>query len=347
MPILAPMVTVIVPCRNERRHIGPCLDSILTNDYPKERIEILVVDGMSDDGTGDVVAEYASHDPSVRLVPNPSRIKPSALNRGIAAARGGIIVIMDAHSLYPSDYLSGLVGWLERTGADNVGGAVVTLPADDSAIAKGIALALSHPFGIGNARFRLGVQEPTAVDTVPFGCFRREVFDRIGLFDEELVRNQDDEFNARLLRAGGRIVLVPGIVVRYHARGSLAKLARMYFQYGWFKPFVVFKIGQVPTWRQLVPPVFLLALASGLALAPIWPPPGYAAAGIGGSYVVTAAVVAAGAMRREGIGSGLALLAVFPVLHFSYGLGYLYGLARLALRRKTRPGEAASLPLSR
>jgi glycosyltransferase involved in cell wall biosynthesis len=341
------MVTVIVPCRNERRHIRACLESILSNDYPKERIEILVVDGMSDDGTQEVVAEVAARTGAVKLIPNPRRIVSSALNLGILQGKGQIILRMDAHNEYPSDYVTGLVGWLERTGADNVGGAWITHPAGPSAIARAIALALAHPFGIGNARFRLGTSEPREVDTVPFGCFRRELFGRLGLFDEELVRNQDDEFNARILRSGGRIVLVPDVVSHYYARGSLGKLARMYFQYGWFKPYVVSKIGRLTTWRQLVPPVFLLALAAGGLLAPIWPAVGYGAAVLGGGYALATAVVAAGAVRRNGIGTGLALLAVLPVLHLSYGFGYLYGLARLALRRKTPPGEAVSLPLSR
>ncbi len=342
-----PTVSVIVPCRNERQHIGRCLESILSNDYPKERLEVLVVDGMSEDGTADIVTAYAQRHPSVRLVPNADQVVPAGLNRGIAEAQGEIIVRMDAHNLYPHDYLSVLVGWLQRTGADNVGAAIVTLPANDSAMARAIAFAVAHPLGIGNARFRLGVREPMEVDTVPFGCFRRELFQRVGLFDEELVRNQDDEFNARILRSGGRILLVPGIVSRYYARDSLGKLARMYFQYGWFKPYVASKVGRITTWRQLVPPVFLLALAAGVLLMPIWPLAGRGLALLTGGYVMGLALVAVQAARRESVGTGLAMFAALPVLHFSYGLGYLYGLARMAAGRKIRPAKTASIPLSR
>jgi glycosyltransferase involved in cell wall biosynthesis len=343
----SPTVTVIVPCRNERHHIARCLDSILSNDYPKDRLEILVVDGMSEDGTADTVTAYAQRHHSVRLVPNPDRVVPSGLNRGIAEARGEIIVRMDAHNLYPNDYLSVLVGWLERTGADNVGAAIVTLPANDSTMARAIAFAVAHPLGIGNARFRLGVREPTEVDTVPFGCFRRELFQRIGLFDEELVRNQDDEFNARILRSGGRIMLVPGIVSRYYARDSLGKLARMYFQYGWFKPYVAAKVGRITTWRQLVPPGFVLALVASALLTPIWRPAATAFGALAVGYLGAVGWVAAQAARKESTAVGFALFAVLPVLHFSYGFGYLYGLVRLAGRRKLRAAKTASIPLSR
>lgn len=216
-----PFVSIVVPCRNETEYIRPLLDSILANTYPRDRLEVLIVDGMSDDGTRAVIAEYVARHPVIRLLDNPKRITPCALNLGISRARGTIIVRMDAHASYPPNYVADLVDWLERTGADNVGGAWVTLPGGDTATARAIAAALSHPFGIGNARYRLGTTELREVDTVPFGCFRRDVFDRVGLFDEELVRNQDDEFNFRLLRAGGRILLVPGVVSHYYARRTL------------------------------------------------------------------------------------------------------------------------------
>jgi len=204
-------VTVIVPCRNERRYIAACLDSILATAYPADRLEVLVVDGASDDGTRDAVRAYAAREPRVRLLDNPRRSAPAALNLGIRAARGEIIARMDAHVVYPPHYLPVLVEALLETGADNVGCPIVTLPADESATARAIACALSHPFGVGNSRFRIGSAVRREVDTVPFGCFRRDVFDRVGLFDEELIRNQDDEFNFRLIRSGGRVLLVPDV----------------------------------------------------------------------------------------------------------------------------------------
>ena len=185
--LVRPLVSVIVPSRNEAHRIGPCLESILGNDYPSDRLEILVVDGMSDDGTRTVVESFGARFPQLRLVSNDRKITPAALNLGIAAAQGSVIVRMDAHVEYPRDYISALVALLEESGADNVGGVCRTLPANDSPIARAVALGMSHPLGVGNSHFRIGTSENRWVDTVPFGCYRREVFDRIGTFDEELV----------------------------------------------------------------------------------------------------------------------------------------------------------------
>ena len=339
-----PMVSIVIPCRNERNHIGRCLDSILANDYPRHRIEIIVADGMSDDGTRELLAEYAIRHPAIRVVPNPKGIASAALNIGITQATGEVIMRMDAHAEYPPNYISGLVGWLQRTGADNVGSAWITRPASDGPVARAIAIALSHPFGIGNARFRLGTAEPRQVDTVPFGCFRKELFTRIGLFDEDLVRNQDDEFNFRLLKAGGKVLLVPGVVAYYYARPSLRQLARMYYQYGYFKPLVARKTGGIVTLRQLVPPLFV----SGLIIAAVFAPWVAAARAllvlILGTYLAANVACSAAAIFRSGVRVGVVLPAAFTVPHVSYGLGFLRGILDfLILRRPAR----TPVPLSR
>ena len=258
-----PMVTVIVPCRNEGKWIAPCLASILGNDYPRQRLEVLVVDGMSSDETRAVVERYAADNACIRLLDNAKQITPVALNIGIAAAQGTVVLRMDAHVDYPADYISSLVRLLVETGADNVGGVCLTRPGSETAMARAIAVGMSHPLGVGNSYFRIGSAEERWVDTVPFGCYHREVFGRIGLFDEELVRNQDDEFNFRLIRSGGRILLSPTVVCRYFTRDSLGKLWRMYYQYGYFKPLVVRKVKGVMTLRQLGPPLFVLCLVAG------------------------------------------------------------------------------------
>jgi glycosyltransferase involved in cell wall biosynthesis len=337
-----PLVSILIPCRNEREHIIPCLDSILASDFPLDDLEVLVVDGMSEDGTRAIIERYTERHSRVRLLHNAKRITPSALNIGISEARGAIIMRMDAHAQYPPNYIRELVGWLERTGADNVGGAWLTLPGDATATARAIAVALAHPFGIGNARFRLGTVEPREVDTVPFGCFRREVFQRVGLFDEDLIRNQDDEFNLRLLRAGGRILLVPGVVSVYYARRSLRQLARMYFQYGYFKPLVVRKVRGVMTARQLVPALLVSTLLVTAFLAPWLGAARLVFSLTLGGYVAADLVVAAAIARRAGLRVGLAASAVFPVLHFAYGLGYLLGVFEFLIRGK-RPAPAVSL----
>ena len=342
-----PLVSVVVPCRNEAAWIRPCLESILANDYPNDRLEVLVVDGMSDDGTRAIVQEVAARRPCVRLLDNVKRITPTALNTGIAAAQGAILMRMDAHVEYPPDYISRLVLELERSGADNVGGVCLTCPANETALARAIAIGMSHRLGVGNSYFRIGASEPRWVDTVPFGCYRREIFARIGGFDEELVRNQDDELNLRLIRAGGRILLVPSVVCRYYARDSLGKLWRMFFQYGYFKPLVTRKVGRVMTVRQLIPAVFIVALLA-TALAAPWH---WTAATLFFAIVLAylAAIVAFGAAPavRQGVGCALWLCLVFPVLHFSYGFGYLKGVFDFMIVRRRASPKAEMTPISR
>lgn len=346
-PGLLPSVSIIVPCRNERHYIGPCLDSILATTYPKDRLEILVVDGQSDDGTGEVIDDYVRRGEPIQLVSNPRRIVSTALNLGIGLATGEIILRMDAHNDYPPDYIPSLVSWLERSGADNVGGSCVTRPGADTAVARAIAVALAHPFGVGNATFRLGTSEPRQVDTVPFGCFRRELFQRVGLFDEELVRNQDDEFNFRLIRAGGTILLVPDVVSYYYARRSLAQLARMYFQYGYFKPLVAWKVGRVMTLRQLAPAGLVLSVFGG-ALLMLWPPVGPVLGALPMvAYLSLDLAASLPSALAHGVRCGGSLLAVFPVLHFAYGLGFLRGLLRVLHGSPSATETTESVRLSR
>jgi glycosyltransferase involved in cell wall biosynthesis len=343
-----PRVSVLVPCRNERLFIARCLSSILANDYPTTLLEILVIDGASDDGTTDVIRSIAATTPHLRLLPNERGIVPAALNLGIAEASGEVIIRMDAHNEYPPNYISALVDWLEKTGADNVGGAWVTRPANGSTTARAIASALTHRFGVGNAQYRLGeVTSPRRVDTVPFGCFRKELFARIGLFDEELIRNQDDEFNCRLLKAGGSIMLVPGVVSYYYARSSYRSLARMYYQYGFFKPLVAWKTQRVMTIRQLIPAAFVAALSATALLVPWFPMAGRVLIAFIGIYLATAVLVS----FRSGWGQGwrfmVALCAAFPVLHLSYGVGWIAGALRLATRGGHPAVRPDAVPLSR
>jgi GT2 family glycosyltransferase len=342
----APLVSVIVPCRNEEHYIAQCLDSIVATTYPTERLEVLVADGRSDDRTREIAWSYAARYPWSRVLDNPGRTAPIALNVGIRDARGDLIVRMDAHAVYPPDYLAQLVAALQETGADNVGGRLVTLPADASAMARGISLALSHPFGVGNAYFRIGARSRRWVDTVPFGCFRREVFSRVGMFDEELVRNQDDEFNFRLVHRGGRVLLDPAIVAYYYARASLRQVARMYYQYGYFKPLVARKVGRVMTGRQLVPPAFVASLGTTGAATLAEPAAAPVFALLLASYGAALLGGTAHAAYGAGVRCGLAVLAAFATVHASYGFGFLRGLWDLSVGRR-RSGAGADTVLSR
>src|SRR5258708_31134509 len=184
-------------------------------------------------------------------------------------------------------------------GAESGGGGVVPVAGDDTPVARAIALAFAPPLGVGNAYFRIGVAGPRWVDTVPFGCFRRELFDRVGMFDEEMVRNQDDEFNLRLIGQGGRILLLPDVVARYYARRSLGAVGRMFYQYGYFKPLVARKTARIML-RQLVPPLFVMSLVATAALG-IWGSAARVAlAGIGGAYPALVLTGAALTGRKHG-----------------------------------------------
>jgi glycosyltransferase involved in cell wall biosynthesis len=334
-----PRVSVIVPCRNEAGQIGAALTSIAAADYASDRLEIIIADGMSDDGTRDTLAAAAAADPRIRVIDNPARTTPAALNAGLAAAAGEVIVRMDAHAVYPPDYVSRLVHELVTSEADNVGGVCRTLPANDGLQATAIAIALSHRLGVGGARFRVGAEAPAWVDTVPFGCWRREVFERIGQFDEDLVRNQDDAFNARLRQAGGRIRLLPDVVIDYHARPTIAKLWRMYFEYGLFKPLACRKAGAIFSLRQLAPAALVAAtlLATvGSCLSPI----------VGGTILLGGAALYGSALFLAAAERAVAhrrvllippLVCAFAALHFSYGVGYLKGILYFCILTRRPP----------
>ena len=346
-PAAAQRVTVILPCRNEAAHISACLDSILGSAHPAERLEVLVVDGMSDDGTRELIEQYAKTYPRIRMLDNPNRVVPTALNIGIRAATGDVIVRMDGHVVYPPEYIPRLVDALLADGADNVGGCLITLPSDGSPVAQAIAIAMSHPFGVGFARFRIGARDAQDVDTVPFGCFRRSLFKRVGLFDEELVRNQDDEFNHRIITKGGRVRLIPDVVCYYYARGSLGKAARMFYQYGAFKPLVARKVGRIMTVRQLVPALFVASLIGTALGTLLWPPFAAIGAGIAAAYAFCIGALAVPVARSHGLRTALWLTVALPVIHLSYGFGFLRGLRDGVFGRSRWRDDPAAVPLSR
>jgi succinoglycan biosynthesis protein ExoA len=336
---LLPFVSVVMPVRNEAGFIERSLGSVLGQDYPADRMEVIVADGMSDDGTREMVCAAAGRDARVRLVDNPGRIAPTALNAALAGARGTIIIRVDGHTEIASDYVRQCVLELERTGADNVGGRMEA--EGNGTVRQAIAAATSSPFGVGGARFHYSEAEEW-VDTVYLGAWRRTTFDSLGLFDEELVRNQDDEFNYRLRAAGGRILLSPKIRSRYYGRSSLSSLARQYFQYGLWKVRVLQKHPRQMRPRHFIPPLYvatLLLLALGALFAPATRVGLLGGAGI---YVVACLFASAAAARRTRFPEALLLPAVFAVLHLSYGIGFLAGLVRFAGRWGDRETRASS-----
>lgn len=324
-----PLVSIIIPCRNEEKFITECLNSIIVQDYPKDKIEVLIIDGRSDDRTREIIERYRQEYHNIKLLDNPGRIVPKALNIGIKNAQGDVIIRMDAHNIYEKDYISKCVIYLYGYNADNVGGVWITLPGSDSLMASTIALSLSHPFGVGNAYFRIGTKEPKLVDTVPFGCYRKEVFEKIGLFDEDLVRNQDIEFNLRLKNIGGKVLLVPNIVSYYHARSTLKDLFKQNFLNGLWVLYSL-KFAKMPfSIRHLVPLFFTLSLIGTVCLTALYQPFIYLLSFITSLYLVINAFFSLELSLNKGPKYFLPLLLSFSALHISYGLGSLWGIVKL------------------
>jgi len=333
-------VSIIIPTRNEERFIINTLDSIMEQDYPNELLEVIIADGESDDKTRELIRDYILGHQNVLLIDNPERVVPYALNYAITKATGEVIVRLDAHSKYPRNYVSRLVFELDRLKADNVGGVWDTTPANDGLIATSIALATSHPLGIGDASYRLDNREVKEVDTVPFGCFPKDVFDRIGLFDTDLIRNQDDEFNGRIIKNGGKIYLVPDVEIEYYARDSISTMVKMFFQYGLFKPLVNKKLGSAATLRQFVPPLFVLFMLFGLVI-PFVPEIIVLMYSIGFAFyfLITILVGLKVAITNKRMVLAFILPWIFPLIHISYGWGYLKGYMYVNLLNKKPGGQ--------
>ncbi|MCI0439080.1 MAG: glycosyltransferase family 2 protein, partial [Chloroflexi bacterium] len=262
-----PLVTVVMPVRNEEQHIAECLGSVIANDYPRDRLEVLVVDGMSTDGTKGIVKGYSQKYPYVRLVENPKRIIPAALNIGIKEARGEIVMRADVHATYAADYIRRCVEMLQATDAANVGG--VLSPEGETYMSRAIGLAVTTPFGIGNAYYRYAKREMW-VDTVFPGAWRKSTLEAVGGFNEDWAANEDYELNYRIRKHTGKgILLSPSIRCYYHVRSTLKGLARQYFRYGFWKVRTLRAHPESLRWRQLAPPAFVVALAASLALIPL------------------------------------------------------------------------------
>lgn len=328
-------VSIICPVFNEENFIEACIISILEQDYPKEAMEVIFVDGNSTDSSTDIILRYTKQYSFLKLLNNPERIVPYALNKGLAAATGEVIMRLDAHCTYPTNYISELVRYLYQLNADNVGGVWNTQPAKDTPICQAIAFASSHPFGVGGSMHKIGASKIMETDTVPFGCYKREIFDKTGPFDTDLVRNQDDEFNGRLLNLGGKIYLIPQVIINYTARDTLCKMRKMYYQYGLYKPLVNKKLGAPATVRQFFPLLFLLGLIIGGIGSAFWPVVQHLYTTVLLLYLFIGIVVGSmGAIRTHQPLLTLLMPYVFFNIHMSYGIGYLVGIYNV-LSKKT------------
>ena len=332
---MQPFVSVVLPIYKEEKFIEKCILSILAQDYPKDRLELIFVDGMSPDRTREIIQEYTQKYPFIHLLDNPDKIVPFALNKGIKYSKGDVIIRLDGHCDYPVNYISILVKYLFELDADNVGGVWCTLPANDSTECHAIAIGSSPPFGVGGSEHKIGSKEIKRTDTVPFGCYKREVFDRIGYFDEDLIRNQDDEFNARLINNGGKIYIIPQLVINYTSRDSMQKMRKMYYQYGLFKPLVNKKLGAPATIRQFFPGLFVAGLFLGGALSLFSQTIRCIYLTVIALYLLIGLVIGikkAVAYRKP------ALIWYMPYtffnIHLSYGIGYLTGLYKVMFNKR-------------
>lgn len=328
------MLSVICPVYNEEKYISQCIESLLQQDYPQDDLEILFVDGMSNDKTREIIASYTRQYPFIKMLDNPKKIVPYAMNAGIKASKGDIIIRLDGHVEYPTNYFSALVKNLTELDADNVGALCETLPCGSSSKELAIAEALSSSFGMGNSYFRIGCNEVRRVDTVPFGCFKREVFDKVGLYDNELIRNQDDELNGRIIKNGGKIYLIPSIVTKYYARDKISKVRKMFYQYGLYKPLVNKKLGSPATVRQFFPLAFVLGLFIGAGLSCVSIIVALLYATVLVLYLFLACSFTVKSIVKTGRW-GLVLYQpfIYFTIHVSYGWGYLIGIFKIILHQ--------------
>ena len=321
-----PKVSVLMPIRNEAATIHRSVGAVLAQDYPHDRMELLIADGMSTDATRSIIRNLDSREIEVRIIDNPGLIVPTGLNRAIEAATGEIIVRIDGHTIVAEDYVRQCVAELLRSGADNVGGkmnAVGTTP-----FSHAVAEATSSPFGVGGARFHYSNEEEW-VDTVYLGTWHKELLQRLGGFDEEMVRNQDDELNFRLRKNGGRVLLSPKIHSRYYPRGTPRSLWKQYFQYGYWKVRVMQKHPRQMSLRHFAPPTFALAI-SLLGLLSVFH---WAALvlllGLIGTYLCANLAICL-SQARGSKASLFSRMTVYTTLHLSYGFGFLLGLVKFA-----------------
>lgn len=327
-----PFISIIIPCRNEEKFIARCLDSIISNDYPKDKLEILVVDGMSEDSTRKIVAGHQKQHAHIKLLKNPKKITPCALNIGVSQAEGEIIMKMDAHATYEKDYISKCLRYLKKYKADNVGGILKILPSENTPVARGISLCLSSRFGAGNSYLKTGAREPIFTDSVAFGCYKREVFEKIGTYDERMARSQDFELNLRLKKAGGKILLVPNIVAHYYPKANFIDFFKHNFVDG-FWVFYPLKFGKVVfSWRHLIPFFFVLGSIGVGVLSIFFPFFLWLLFFISILYLLFTMYFSIQiALNQKDLKYLFLMPIVFANRHISYGLGSIYGLLKVLI----------------
>lgn len=324
---LEPFVTIILPIHNESAYILRTLLSIIRQDYSVKNMEIKVVDGMSTDDTRVVVFDFSKQYPQLKIqvLDNPGKIVPMGMNIALQNVEGEIIIRVDGHCIIAPDYVRKCVEHIQKDKVDGVGGPMETI--GETYMAQAIAIGMSSPFGVGNSAFRTSSGKSMFADTVPFPAYTRQIINQAGLYDEELVRNQDDEYNYRIRELGGKILLADDVRSTYYSRSSIKGLWRQYFQYGYWKVRVLQKHPMQMSLRQFVPPLFVLTLMASvcfafsafpLPLAPLIPL----------LYVTANLLASIWTASQRGWKYLWLLPVVFVILHLSYGTGFLVGLVK-------------------
>jgi succinoglycan biosynthesis protein ExoA len=337
-----PTISIVLPCYNEATCINRCLDSILANDYDFQRVEIIVVDGMSDDGTREIIESYCRRHHFIKLIDNIQRIKPAGNNLGIAASSNEYILIMDGHTAYPADYIKKVIRGSILTGSDNYGGIVEVLPQENTVMGRTLAAANTSPFAVGNAHYRIGSKKVRQVDTVPFGCFERTLFDRVGMFHPSLPRAEDRDMNARIKAAGGTIYLDPSVKCTYFIRSRLLTYLPWIYASGYWVFYAnCYTPVRFRSWRNYIPLLFLLYLLALLATSFLMGPLLFFIASIPlVMYLLLNLIFSAQiALKTKELVSAVLALIVFPLTHIAYGWGSLRGILRLV-----KAGPAPGMP---
>jgi glycosyltransferase involved in cell wall biosynthesis len=331
------MVTIAMPCLNEERFIEECVRSVLSQDYPRDRLEVLVADGRSSDRTREILARLVAEDPRIQLIDNPERLQAAGMNEIVRRARGDVIVRMDVHCEYASDYVRKCVEVLDKTGADNVGGAQRARAT--TLFQRALCAALSSPLGVGGAKYRSAENEGF-VDTVFLGAFRRRVFETVGLYDPRAITNEDAELNQRLVDAGGKIYLSKEIVVHYHPRESFRALAKQYYKYGRGRARTLLKHKKLLSIRPALPFLMVSGATALLATSALQPVTPFAFA----AYALATGAEAIRIGRSAGAAAVPLVWAIFPTLHVSHGIGFAAGLVRYGLFERDRSMPATLSP---